>query len=138
MPSISTLPADELAALLRYFREGGRDNLRALLRRLARHAGAPLDCAEPRVVPRTRRLYAGEQAVDLDRLLTHAAAGQARHADRVLSLDAAGRRRGADRRARARRCAARGLAPAPLFVTSLKDADVGGLRRAACRGSSRR
>src|SRR5437762_1514608 len=30
----STLPADELAALLGYFREGGHDNLRALLRRL--------------------------------------------------------------------------------------------------------
>src|SRR6267154_2466998 len=43
----STLPADELAALLRYFREGGRDNLQALLRRLARHAGVPLDWAEP-------------------------------------------------------------------------------------------
>ncbi len=35
----STVPADELTALLAYFREGGRDNLRALLRRLARHAG---------------------------------------------------------------------------------------------------
>src|SRR5258705_11492638 len=40
----STLPADELAALLGYFREGGRDNLRALLRRLAGYVGAPLDC----------------------------------------------------------------------------------------------
>ena len=38
----STLPADELASLLAYFREGGCDNLRALLRRFARHAGALL------------------------------------------------------------------------------------------------
>src|SRR5437868_1263914 len=53
LAEISTLPADELAALLRYFREGGRDNLRALLRRLARHAGAALDSAAPGVVPRT-------------------------------------------------------------------------------------
>src|SRR4249920_3971346 len=34
LADISTLPPDELASLLRYFREGGRDNLRALLRRL--------------------------------------------------------------------------------------------------------
>src|SRR3954463_16256864 len=32
----STLPAEELEALLRFFREGGRENLAALLRRLAR------------------------------------------------------------------------------------------------------
>src|SRR5262245_44844689 len=29
MAVLSTIPSDELAALLRYFREGGRDNLRA-------------------------------------------------------------------------------------------------------------
>ena len=55
----STLPRAELDTLLRFFREGGRENLRALLRRLARHAGAPLDAAEPRPVPARRRLSAG-------------------------------------------------------------------------------
>src|SRR4249920_1227888 len=35
----STVRQDELDALLGYFREGGRENLRALLRRLAGHAG---------------------------------------------------------------------------------------------------
>ena len=39
LAAASTLPAQELDALLRYFREGGRDNLRALLRRLAASAG---------------------------------------------------------------------------------------------------
>src|ERR1044071_6115881 len=34
----STLDADELATLLRFFREGGQQNLVALLHRLARHA----------------------------------------------------------------------------------------------------
>ena len=34
--------AEELDVLLRFFREGGRENLRALLRRLARHAGFDL------------------------------------------------------------------------------------------------
>src|SRR5258708_28867682 len=47
----STLPPEELDTLLRFFREGGRENLRALLRRLGRLAGADLgadpDFAEP-------------------------------------------------------------------------------------------
>ena len=48
----STLPPDELAGLLAFFREGGRDNLRALLRRLAGHAGHELDAPQPQAVPR--------------------------------------------------------------------------------------
>ena len=93
------LPAGRAAALLRYFREGGRDNLRALLRRLARHAGAALDCAEPRMVPRTGG-YTPGRAGDRSRSpVEHATAGQARHPDRVLSIDAAGRGCRADRRA---------------------------------------
>src|SRR5579872_1216627 len=52
LAAASTLPAAELDSLLRYFREGGRDNLRALLRRLARHAGHDLHCREPEPVPR--------------------------------------------------------------------------------------
>src|ERR1700741_4455997 len=51
LAAASTLPPRELAALLRYFREGGRENLRALLRRLARHAGADLKVPEPNPVP---------------------------------------------------------------------------------------
>src|SRR5476651_1814593 len=69
LADISTLPPDELAALLRYFREGGRDNLRALLRRLGRLTGSALDCAEPRVVPRTGGYTPAAQTIDLDRLL---------------------------------------------------------------------
>src|SRR5262245_45643427 len=38
----STVPPHELTRLLGYFREGGRENLRALLRRLARHANPRL------------------------------------------------------------------------------------------------
>src|SRR5262249_1285698 len=38
----STLPPPALDELLRYFRAGGRENLRALLRRLAVNAGVPL------------------------------------------------------------------------------------------------
>ncbi|QFR33000.1 cobaltochelatase subunit CobN [Ancylobacter sp. TS-1] len=47
----STLPADELAALLAYFRAGGPSNMRALLRRLAGHAGRPGQAPPPEPVP---------------------------------------------------------------------------------------
>src|SRR6202047_4870489 len=39
LAAASTLSQDELDILLAFFREGGRENLRALLRRLAGHAG---------------------------------------------------------------------------------------------------
>src|ERR1700677_2141330 len=48
----STLPQHDLDALLRFLRQGGRDNLRGLLRQLARHAGYQFEAAEPKPVPR--------------------------------------------------------------------------------------
>src|SRR5271169_5332927 len=68
LAAASTLPAPELDTLLRFFREGGRDNLRALLRRLARYAGFDLADREPKAVPRLAGYVPGEGAVDLDRL----------------------------------------------------------------------
>src|SRR5580700_5154484 len=52
LAAASTLPPSELDALLSYFREGGRENLRALLRLLARHAGGQIDVPGPQPVPR--------------------------------------------------------------------------------------
>ena len=52
LTAASTLPAAELDMLLQYFREGGPDNLRGLLRRLAGHAGAKLESLAPQPVPR--------------------------------------------------------------------------------------
>ncbi len=108
LAEVSTLPADELAALLRYFREGGRDNLRALLRRLGapRRCGARLRSAARRAAD--RRLYACGAGGRSRSSVECVAAGQARHSDRVLPLDAAGGRCRADRCAlrRADRCAA--------------------------------
>ncbi len=72
----STLPAHELETLLRFFREGGPENLAALLRRLARHAGSPVETPEPRPVPRTAGYIPGEGAVDLDRLVSACPKGQ--------------------------------------------------------------
>ena len=124
LAAASTLPAQELDALLRFFREGGRDNLRALLRRLAHHAGHELDLCEPQPVPRLAGYLPGEGAVNLDRL---AASLQAGHpvvpivfyralllADDTAPVDAL-----------CAALAARGLAPAALFVTSLKDREAG-------------
>ncbi|HEY9213930.1 MAG TPA: cobaltochelatase subunit CobN, partial [Ancylobacter sp.] len=48
---VSTLPVEELDALLGYFRTGGPANMRALLRRLAGHAGMVLEAGAPETVP---------------------------------------------------------------------------------------
>ena len=130
LAEISTLPADELAALLRYFREGGRDNLRALLRRLARHAGVALDFVAPRVVPRTGGYTPEEQAIDFDRLLSRLPRGRpvipiVFYRSMLLAADVA------PIDALCEALAARGLAPAPLFVTSLKEAESAAFLRAA-------
>ena len=50
LSAASTLPAEELDVLLRFFREGGRDNLSALLRQLASHAGVKLETPAPKAV----------------------------------------------------------------------------------------
>src|SRR5262245_38548336 len=72
----STIPRHELGTLLRCFREGGHENLRTLLRRLARHAGASVETSEPRVIPRMAGYLPGVGAVDLDRLATQLAPGR--------------------------------------------------------------
>src|SRR5580692_3644892 len=52
LAAASTLPPHELDTLLRFFREGGRENLRALLRRLAHYAGRDVALREAAPVPR--------------------------------------------------------------------------------------
>jgi cobaltochelatase CobN len=130
LAAASTLPRQELDALLRFFREGGRDNLRALLRRLAHHAGHDLELREPQPVPRVAGYLPGEGAVDIDRLAASLRAGHPvvpilfyralLLADDTAPVDAL--------------CAAltaRGLAPAALFVTSLKDREAAAFLREA-------
>jgi cobaltochelatase CobN len=116
----STLSPDELALLLAFFREGGRENLRALLRRLAAHAGADLDAAQPQAVPRQAGYLPGEGAVSLDELAAALAPG--RPVVPIIFYRAA--LLAADMAPIDALCGAleaRGLAPAPLFVPSLKD-----------------
>ncbi len=130
LAAASTLPPPELEILLRYFREGGRENLRALLRRLAGHAGYELTASEPTAVPRVAGYLPGEGAVDLDRLMASLPSKQPVvpiifYRATLLAADTAA----IDALYAA--LAARGLAPAPLVVTSLKDADVAAFLREA-------
>jgi cobaltochelatase CobN len=116
----STLPAAELELLLRFFRAGGPENLRSLLRRLAWHAGAAHTEAEPLPLPRACGYLPGQGAVDLDRLMEDLAPGRpvvpvVLYRSMLLAADT----QPIDALCAA--LAARGLAPAPLVVVSLRD-----------------
>ncbi len=123
LAAASTLPADELEALLRFFREGGRDNLRGLLRRLARYAGSAVETREAEPVPRCAGYAPGRGAIDLEVLATMLAPGKAVvpiifYRAMLLASDTA------PVDALCAALAACGLAPAALFVTSLKDQEA--------------
>ena len=127
----STLPPDELAALLGYFREGGSDNLRALLRRLAGHAGRSLPYREPQQLPRFGG-YAAGAAVELDQLIEalphrEPVAPVIFYRSMLLASDVA------PIDALCTELARHGLAPVPLFVPSLKDPDASAFLREAMR-----
>ncbi len=185
----STLPAAELAVLLAYFREGGEANLCALLRRLAGHAGVPLDAPTPQPLPRLAAYWPGVGAIGVEKLIATLARFVPKPPPERISakkLDAPSHSRltlplvgrvGAQRRGGGRSLAprlptttptpplkgegnypvvaiifyraallaadtapidtlcdalaARGLAPAPLVVTSLKEADAAAFVRDA-------
>jgi cobaltochelatase CobN len=116
----ATLPPDELHALLRFFREGGRENLTVLLRRLARHAGQTVELAEPRPVPRMAGYLPENGAIDLARLIASLPSGRPVipiifYRSLLLAADTGP----IDALCDALRM--RGLAPAPLVITSLKE-----------------
>src|SRR5215468_8899664 len=116
----STLTPAELDALLRFFRAGGTENMRALLRQLARHAGAPLAKIEPKPIPRASGYLPGAGAVDLDRLAATTAPDKpvvpiVFYRSMLLASDTAP----IDALCVALR--ERGLTAAPLVVASLKD-----------------
>jgi cobaltochelatase CobN len=120
LKAASTLPPQELEALLGFFREGGRDNLRALLRRLAGYAGREFELREPAAVPRFAGYLPGEGAVELDCLAASLDPGKpvvpiVFYRAMLLAADTA------PVDALCAALTARGLAPAALIVTSLKD-----------------
>ena len=130
LDAASTLPPQELDALLGFFREGGRENLRALLCRLARHAGHTLETGEPNPVQRFAGYLPGEGAVSLDRLAASFDPGAPVvpiifYRALLLAADTA------PIDALCTALSARGLAPAPLIVTSLKDNEAGAFLREA-------
>src|SRR6516165_473300 len=132
LDAASTLPSDELRALLQYFREGGIANLRALLRRLARHTGCALETHEPTSVPRFATYLPGQGALTLGQLCQRLATD--RSVVPVIFYRAmllAGDTAPIDALCAA--LTARGLAAAPLMVTSLKDADATAFLRRAFR-----
>ncbi|MGA9007068.1 MAG: cobaltochelatase subunit CobN, partial [Xanthobacteraceae bacterium] len=119
----STLPADQLDDLLGFFREGGPENWRGLLRRLARQAGADLETCKPKPLPRLAGYIPGQGAVALEQLV--AALEPNRPVVPIIfyrALLLASDTAPIDMLADA--LAARGLAPAPLIVTSLKDGEA--------------
>ena len=138
LAAASTLPPAELDHLLRYFREGGRENLRALLRQLARHAALEVSPherksepqGEPIPVPRFAGYLPREGPLDLDRLAASLDPGKAVvpiifYRALLLASDTA------PIDALCAALTARGLAPAPLVVTSLKDTEVAAFLRDA-------
>ena len=132
LDAASTLTPEELRRLLRYFRDGGPGNLRALLRHLARHAGCALPTHEPAPLPRLAGYGPGEGALPFDTLIARLAPGQPVvpiifYRAMVLAGDTA------PVDALCAALAARGLAAAPLFVTSLKDRDATTFLRDAFR-----
>ncbi|HXW27957.1 MAG TPA: cobaltochelatase subunit CobN [Xanthobacteraceae bacterium] len=118
----STVPVDELQRLLGYFREGGRDNLRALLQRLAHLAGAPPAGAAPVPVARAGAYRPEHGIVTLEALIatltpSHKTVAILFYRALLLAADVA------PIDALAHALEARGLNPAPLFIQSLRDAD---------------
>jgi cobaltochelatase CobN len=118
----STLPIDELRRLLGYFREGGRDNLRSLLHRLAHLAGAPPAGAAPVPIARAGAYRPDHGIVAFDELVatltpSRKTAAILFYRSLLLAADVA------PIDALAHALEARGLNPAPLFVQSLRDAD---------------
>jgi len=128
----STLPLDELDRLLGFFREGGSQNLRSLLRQLARRAGVPLEAAEPQPMARMTAYLPGDGAVDLDAVEASVMAG---HPVVVIifyrSALLVGDTAPIDALCQALR--SHDLAPAPLVVNSLKDPEAVGFVRSAVK-----
>jgi cobaltochelatase CobN len=126
----STIPAAELASLLAYFRAGGRENLRALLQRLTRHAGVDVEAPSAQPLPMLAGYLPAKGAVDLDVLSESLAPDRPVVAIifyRALLL--AGDTAAIDALCEA--LSARGISPAPLVVPSLKEASAAAFVRAA-------
>jgi cobaltochelatase CobN len=121
----STLSRSELADLLAYFRQGGPDNMRALVRRLALLAGYETHAAEPVAVPKAGYYEPGKGVAEApapspphkDKGKTAPVVPILFYRSMLLAADAAP----IDALVSALR--EKGIAAVPIFVASLKDPD---------------
>jgi len=113
----STLPRAELDSLLGYFREGGPANMAALVKRLAHLAGSDITAAEPVSVPKAGFYEPGHGVVSLPFVGKEedAVIPILFYRSMLLAADVAP----IDALVEALR--QRGMAPVPIFVSSLKD-----------------
>ncbi|MGI6244574.1 MAG: cobaltochelatase subunit CobN [Pseudochelatococcus sp.] len=125
LAALSTVPPQERAALLACFREGGPDNLRALVRRMAALAGAAVAAPEARPVARAGFYLPGEGIVPLARFRPLGAEADDTpcvpivfYRSMLLAADVAP----VDALFHALR--ARGIAAVPLFVPGLRDPEA--------------
>ena len=124
LAAASTLPPDNLIRLLGCFREGGPDNMKLLVRLLAGFAkGDTTALADATPMPKAGFYRPGDGIVPLEQLLTGFSAAAPRlpilfYRSVLLANDAA------PIDALFGALAARGLAPVPIFVGSLKDAEA--------------
>jgi cobaltochelatase CobN len=123
LTAASTLAPEQTEALLRFFREGGPENMRGLLRLLARHTGAEIETRAPKPLSRFAAYVPGQGAVAVEQLT--AALDPAKpvvpiifYRAMLLAADTA------PVDALCAALAARGVAPAALIVTSLKDSEA--------------
>ncbi|MGK7867751.1 cobaltochelatase subunit CobN [Falsiroseomonas sp. E2-1-a20] len=110
LPALSTLPAEDCAALLDGFRAGGVAQLRGVLRRMACHCGATLAVPEAEALP-LAGFWGAPPAPDETRpvvpIIFYRSMRVAEDAAPVTAL--------------AEALAAQGVVPVPIFVASLKE-----------------
>ncbi|MBN9257150.1 MULTISPECIES: cobaltochelatase subunit CobN [unclassified Mesorhizobium] len=114
----STLPRDELEALLGYFRQGGPANMAALVQRLAGLAGMDAAVSEPVVVPKAGYYEPGRGVVPVP------LEGKGNAAPVIPILFYRSMLLAADVApidALVEALCSQGMAPVPIFVSSLKD-----------------
>lgn len=122
LAALSTAPPAERAALLACFREGGPDNMRAALLRLARLAGRDVPAPEARPLPRVGAYLPGEGVRGLDAAVRDAGGRPQVMVLFYRSMLLANDHAPVDALAAA--LAAEGLAALPVFVPSLRDPAV--------------
>jgi cobaltochelatase CobN len=123
LAALSTAPAIDRSALLECFREGGLDNMRAALRRMARLAGRQIDAEPVRPVGRAGFYLPGEGIVPFETVAQRAEGASPAVAilfyramllaDDVAPVDAL-----------FAALAARGILAIPIFVSSLRDPEA--------------